>query len=352
MLAVEDDAEAMGHSLMEPDDLHAEHVVADDLVAKVIRLEAELMARNAEVHELRAVNKKLEENSKKFCFDAIKNDDDIRFFTGLPTAGVFLWVTALVADKASSCHSSLTSNDHVLIVLMRLRLGLLNRDIAYRFGIPKSTTSKVFRTWLPILSQNLRNLIIWPDQATLRRNLPQSFHKNFRDCVCIIDCSEVFIERPSNLTARAQTWSAYKHNNTCKYLIGISPAGAVTFLSEGWGGRVSDKQITIESGFLNQLRIGDCILADRGFLIQEELSVRGAVLKVPKFTRGKKQLSQKDIDESRQLAHVRIHVERVIGRIKDFRLLQTVIPISQVDLLDDMLVVICGAVNLNESVVG
>ena len=73
MLPVEDDAEAMGHSLMEPDDLHAEHVVADDLVAKVIRLEAELMARNAEVHELRAVNKKLEENSKKFCFDAIKN---------------------------------------------------------------------------------------------------------------------------------------------------------------------------------------------------------------------------------------------------------------------------------------
>ena len=183
ILAVEDDAEAIDHSLMETDDLHAEHLVAEDLAAKVIRLEAELMARTAEVHELRAVSKKLEESSKRFCFDAIKNDDDIRFFTGLPTAGVFLWVTDLVADKASSCHSSLMSNDHVLIVLRRLHLGLLNRDIAYRFGIPKSTTSKVFRTWLPILSQNLRSLIIWPDQATLRRNLPQSSHKNFRDCL-------------------------------------------------------------------------------------------------------------------------------------------------------------------------
>ena len=140
--------------------MHAEHLVAEDLVAKVTRLEAELMARNAEVHELRAANKNLEENSKTFCFDAIKNDDDLRFFTGLPTAGVFLWVAGLVADKASSFHSSLTSNEHVLIVLMRLCLGLLNKDIAYRFGIPKSTTSKVFRTWLPILSQNLRNLII------------------------------------------------------------------------------------------------------------------------------------------------------------------------------------------------
>jgi len=99
MLAVEDDAKAMNHSLMEPDDLYAEHLVAEDLVAKVTRLEAELIARNAGVHEVRAANKKLEEDSKKFCFDAIKNDDDIRFFTGLPTAGVFLWVADLVADK-------------------------------------------------------------------------------------------------------------------------------------------------------------------------------------------------------------------------------------------------------------
>ena len=37
------------------------------------------------------------------------------------------------------------------------------------------------------------------------------------------------MERPRNLTARAKTWSNYKHNNTIKYLIGISPAGAVIF---------------------------------------------------------------------------------------------------------------------------
>ena len=80
--------------------------------------------------------------------------------------------------------------------------------------------------------------------------------------------------------------------------------------------------------------------------------MRGAVLKVPKFTRRKKQLSQKDVDESRQLAHVRIHVERIIGRVKGVRLLQATIPILQVDSLDDMLVVICGAVNLNESDLG
>ena len=48
-------------------------------------------------------------------------------------------------------------------------------------------------------------------------------------------------------------------------LIGISPAGAVVCLSEGWGGRVSDGQITLESRFLSKLNASDFVLADRGF---------------------------------------------------------------------------------------
>ena len=61
----------------------------------------------------------------------------------------------------------------------------------------------------------------------MRTNLIVSFKKKWRDAVEIIDCSEVFIERPKNLTARTQTWSNYKHNNTAKYLIDITPSGAV-----------------------------------------------------------------------------------------------------------------------------
>ena len=87
----------------------------------------------------------------------------------------------------------------------------------------------------------MTNLIVWPDHGTIKKHLLCSFKKNFKDCVSIRDCSEIFTERPKNLTAGAQTWSNYKHNNTSKYLIGITPAGAISFLSLGWGGRVSDK---------------------------------------------------------------------------------------------------------------
>ena len=162
-------------------------------------------------------------------------------------------------------HKKLSLEDHMLVVLMKLKLGLLNKDLAVRFDISTSRMSKIFRSLVPLVATHMTNLIVWPDHGTIRRHLPQSFKKNFKDCVCIIDCidcSEIFIERPKNLTARAQTWSNYKHNNTSKYLIGITPAGAISFLSLGSGGRVSYKQITKESGFFNKVSMGDCILAD------------------------------------------------------------------------------------------
>ena len=145
--------------------------------------------------------------------------------------------------------------------------------------------SKIYHSWLVILSKTLQPLIVWSSRGVLRRHHPSAF-KSYKNCACIIDCTEIFIEKPLNLEARAISWYNYKHTNTIK-LIGISPAGAVTFLSPGWGGRTSDKQLTIESGFLDLLTFGDSILADRGFLIAEEVASRGAVLAIPSFTRGK-----------------------------------------------------------------
>ena len=53
--------------------------------------------------------------------------------------------------------------------------------------------------------------------------------------------------------------------------------------------------------------IGDTILADRGFNIQESVGLFCATVKIPAFTRGKKQLSGIEVEQTRSLANVRIH---------------------------------------------
>ena len=54
-----------------------------------------------------------------------------------------------------------------------------------------------------------------------------------------------------------------------------------------------------------------------------------AEVKTPPFTKGKKQLEKQEVDWSRELSIVRIHVERVIGLLKQkFTILQGTLPIS------------------------
>ena len=96
----------------------------------------------------------------------------------------------------------------------------------------------------------------------IRNTLPDCFKPLYSRTTCIINCSEIFIQRPTALSAKAETYSNYKHHNTAKFLIAISPSGAIIFVSKCWGGRTSDKHITTHSGFLDTLMHSDLVLAD------------------------------------------------------------------------------------------
>ena len=84
------------------------------------------------------------------------------------------------------------------------------------------------------------------------------------------------------MLVQSETWSDYKHHNTWKLLVGVTPNGQVTFLSDLWGGHVSDKQITRENGVLDLLQAGDNVMVDRGFDISAIVPA-GVTVNIPHF---------------------------------------------------------------------
>ena len=162
-----------------------------------------------------------------------------------------------------SHHKKISTFSSVVMFLMKLRLNLLDEDIAYRFRVHQSTVTRNFHDVLKVAAVKTSFLIQWPERDILHKTMPVSFRRFFRNYCIIIDCTEVFIERPSDLLARAQVWSNYKHHMTLKFLIGITPQGTVSYISKCAGGRMSDKEITETSGLMQHLLPGKLKLLHR-----------------------------------------------------------------------------------------
>ena len=319
----------------------------------------------AELHNLRTQNTNLQElvkaNSTKFQMNEFEGKDDkVKYFTGLPTFNVL--ITLYSCLEAFLPHFKQMTRFQVFIMtLMRLRLNLSVQFFAFEFGVPVSTISTCFAEVIDIMYSRMEPLIKWPDHEQLQRTMPMHFRKYFgTKVVVIIDCFEVFIQRPATLMARAQTWSSYKHHNTAKFLVGITPQGSVSFVSKAYGGRASDRFVIENCGILNKVTPGNVILSYKGFDLKDSVVTMCAEVKNPAYTQGKNQLSPLYVESSKQLANLSSQVVRVIELVRQkYTVLNSILPLDlltckggeKATTIDKIAVVCCALVNMCESLV-
>jgi len=211
----------------------------------------------------------------------------------------------------------LSLEQELLLVLMKLRLSLLVEDLAFRFTISPGKVSQIFITWIKLISKELKFLIKWPSRNQIKSVLPNCFKRLYPNVRTIIDCTELFFDTPSSLDIQACLWSDYKHHTTVKFLVAITPNGAVSWISPVYGGRTSDIYIVRNSGFLDILEPYDQVMADRGFKIKTDLAVKQCTLCIPPSAAKGSQMVARDVKETSNIANVRIYVEQAIKRMKE-----------------------------------
>ena len=253
----------------------------------------------------------------------------VQFYTRLPSFDILNIVFHRIVPFVNRKSQLLTPFEEFIMTIMKLKLNMPLK-ILLTDSMFVSTVSRTFQAWMIVMDCRLQPFIKWPEREALWHTMPQCFQQPFgKKVTVIIDCFEIFIDRPSNLLARAQTFSSYKHHNTVKVLIGITPQGTISFVSKAWGGRTSDKFLTENCGIIDKLLHGDLVLADRGFTIHELLMFKHAQLAIPAVTRGKDQLDPVEVEETRNIANVRIHVERIIGLLRrKYTILSGILPIN------------------------
>uniref|UniRef100_A0A8C9XD36 THAP-type domain-containing protein n=1 Tax=Sander lucioperca TaxID=283035 RepID=A0A8C9XD36_SANLU len=269
---------------------------------KIINDQAELIARL---------------QTKQFLLSRFQGDK-IMFFTGFPDYNTLKAVQGFSIPK-------LAVIDQFFLFLCRLRQGFPEQDLVVRFDVSQKTVtvSRVCVTWANYLHFMLGSLPIWPSRETVNELMPPCFQK-------------IHVQRPSSKVLNSEIYSHYKGNTTFKGLVGISPSGLVTFVSDLYTGSISDKEITRESGILCLLEEGDEVMADKGFLIKDLLTEINVSLVIPPF-----------LGPSGHF-RLHIHVERAISRIKEYHIFDRVLPMTLVGSVNQLWTVCALLSNFQE----
>lgn len=224
---------------------------------------------------------------------------------------------------------------------MYLSLGLKEKDLGDRFGIHQSTVSRIIKTWANFLYSTLGAVGVWIEPDEVRAMMPAVFGR-YRDTQVILDCTEMRCQTPSSLLLQSELFSQYKSHTTFKGLIGVAPHGAISFVSSLYSGSVSDKELFRQSGIIPLLDRDMAVMVDKGFRIDDLVPCK---VYRPPFLSKRAQLSREEVLDTQEIARLRVHVERVIRRIKENKLFETVIPLTIAGNINQLFAVACLLAN-------
>ena len=130
------------------------------------------------------------------------------------------------------------------------------------------------------------------------------------------DCTEFKLQNTPNLDLNTLTFSDYKSTTIAKAYVGIAPHGGGLIFSNLYPGSISDSEITDLASAIDYIE-GHEFMTDKGFAIKELCATKGIFHNRPpiKFN---DQFSHVEAADNFDIASLRIHIKRFIGRVREW----------------------------------
>ncbi|XP_052227343.1 uncharacterized protein LOC127842053 [Dreissena polymorpha] len=255
------------------------------------------------------------------------NNELIHFYTGLESYSKFMFVLNSLGPAAYYLRyiyfqvSGISIQNQLFMTLMKLRRYSTDFELSTFFSVSQSSVSNIVYTWIIFMSKQWREVNIWPSGELVRYFMPTDFKIKFPKTRIIIDGTECPIKKPKAPRAQQSTYSTYKNRNTIKILVGSTPGGLVNYVSQAYGGSTSDRQIVERCKIVSACDPGDSVMADKGFNVQDLFATANVQVNIPTFFRKQNRMSGKIVLKDRKISSKRVHIERIIGLGKTYRIL-------------------------------
>lgn len=279
----------------------------------------------------------------------------IHYYTGLNTE-LFDMVLRTLGPAAYELKykwsqvNNITVENQFLMTLMKLRRAIPDFELALMFDTSKKTVQNIVVTWINFMYREWKKIDLWPSKDFVGYYMPEAFKEMYPSTRVILDGTEVPIEAPSTPHFRQATFSTYKNKTTIKSVIGMTPGGLISYVSPAYGGSASDRAIIERSDLMKKCDPSDSIMADRGFNIQDIFAPHFIAVNIPAFKKGQPQLPGMVIQKDRELANKRVHIERIIGLAKTYKILKNTIPVYYVPLASEIVFICCMLCNFRPNI--
>ena len=285
-----------------------------------------------------------------------RDPEGMKFYTGLDSYSTFVNVLASLGPASYRLNyvyskPSIQVQDQLFLTIIKCRLYKTNFELSRMFRITESEVYCIIVTWLRFMSLQWREINIWPEKELVDFFTPSDFATKYPSTRIILDGTEFPIKKPKNPAAQQVTFSAYKNKNTAKVIIGVTPGGLTSYVSDVYGGSASDRQIIERSDVTEKVQKGDIIMADKGFDVQDIFAAKDVTVNIPTFFKKKNRMTGQCVIRDRKIASKRVHVERIIGLGKTYKILCHPLNHTEILLAQDIVFVCFMLVNFRNCIV-